>query len=319
MNPLDSILFPSIEPNQSGYLPVSDLHTIYWETCGNPAGIPVIFLHGGPGSGITPTSRRFFDPALYHIVLIDQRGAGKSTPPGEIRDNTTQHLIADIEAVREMLSIDQWLVFGGSWGSTLSLAYSQAHPARCLGLILRGIWMASPAEVDWWMNGTRNVFPEAWETYAGFLPEDERHDILGAYERRLLSDDPAVYLPAARVWEAFENQCAQLLPPVANPAVSGDRNAANVARLECLYFRHNAFMQPGELLAGVARIRHLPCVIVHGRYDMICPVRYAHVLHAAWPGSVLQIVPDAGHSALEPGIAARLVAATGQFAQTGHF
>jgi proline iminopeptidase len=312
--------YPPIAPYRSGRLQVDELHELYWEACGNPQGIPVVFLHGGPGAGISPRSRCFFDPARYHIILFDQRGSGQSTPLGECRHNTTQLLIADIERLRALLDIERWLVFGGSWGSTLALAYAQAHPARCLGLVLRGIWLVSDEEIHWWLYGVRNIFPREWEAFAAHVPEAERSDLLGAYSRRLDSEDPAVYLPAARAWSRYEGSCLQLRPtPDVADAFGSDAVALGVGRLEAHYFRHRAFLAPGQLLQGVPSIRHLPCFITHGRYDVICPVRYAHALVDAWPEAVLRIVPDAGHSSYEPGIAAELVGATDRFARTGRF
>jgi proline iminopeptidase len=316
----ESHLYPPIEPYRSGRLQVDDIHNLYWEACGNPQGLPVIFLHGGPGAGISPRSRRFFDPERYHIILFDQRGSGLSTPLGETRRNTTQLLIRDIEQLRRLLSIERWLVFGGSWGSTLALAYAQAHPAHVLGLVLRGVWLASTAEIDWWLHGVRMFFPREWEAFAGHLPEAERADLLGAYSRRLQSNDPAVYLPAARAWSRYEGSCLQLRPsPEVVNAFGSDDVALGVGRLEALYFRERAYLTPDQLLHGVARIRHLPCFITHGRYDVICPVRYAHALADAWPGAVLKVVPDAGHSGYEPGIAAELVGATNAYADRGNF
>lgn len=320
MKTLEDVLYPAIAPLRTGRLQVSPLHSIYWETCGNPAGIPALFLHGGPGAGISPKSRRFFDPARYHVALFDQRGSGQSTPLGETRENTTELLIQDIERLREMLGIEKWLVFGGSWGSTLSLAYSQAHPERCLGLVLRGIWLVSDEEIDWWLNGVRNFFPREWEAFAGHVPESERGDLLAAYSRRLDSVDPAVYGPAARAWSRYEGSCLHLLPnPETADAFTEDAVALGIGRLEAHYFRHKAFLRPRQLLDGVERIRHLPGFIVHGRYDVICPVRYALALADAWPGVELRIEPDAGHSSYETGIAQALVDATDRFAENGRF
>lgn len=318
---LESVLYAPLEPYRTGRLAVDHIHTLYWEACGNPAGIPVIFLHGGPGAGISPKSRRFFNAEKYHIILFDQRGSGQSTPLGETRANSTQLLIEDIERLRELMGIPQWLVFGGSWGSTLSLAYAQAHPERCLGLVLRGIWLGSEAEIDWWLYGVRNFFPREWEAFAAHVPEAERGDLLGAYTRRMASPDPAVRHAAAEAWRLYEGACLYLRPE-ALVAAAGSASAAEVVSvglLEAHYFCHKAFLQAGQLLQGMPRINHLPGVIVHGRYDVICPVRYAHDLADAWPGVQLRVVADAGHSSYEPGIAAELCAATARFAQTGRF
>ena len=317
---LESVLYPPLEPYRKGHMAVDDIHTLYWEACGNPAGIPVIFLHGGPGAGIAPKSRRFFDASQYHIILFDQRGSGQSTPLGETRANTTPLLINDIERLREVMCIEQWLVFGGSWGSTLALAYAQAHPQRCLGLVLRGIWLVSDAEIDWWLYGVRNFFPREWEAFADHVPEAERHDLLAAYSQRLTSSNPAVFTPAARAWSRYEGSCLQLRPDGATAdAFTDDAVALGVGRLEAHYFRHKAFLHPGQLIRDMPRIAHLPGFIVHGRYDVICPVRYAHQLADAWPGVQLSVVADAGHSSYEPGIAAELCAATAHFAATGRF
>jgi len=309
--------YPPIEPLESGFMPAGNLHSLHWERCGNPEGIPVIFVHGGPGAGTSPTDRRFFDPARYHIVLLDQRGAGRSTPSGECRENTTPLLIADLERLRERLGIEQWLVFGGSWGSTLSLAYAQAHPERCLGLILRGIWLASTEEQQWWLHGMRQFYPKEWEAFAQAIPPAERDDLLGAYQRRLSDPDPAVHAPAARAWSHYEGACLRLIPLPVEPLRPDDPVfELNLARLEAHYFVNGAFLTPNQLIAGVPRIAHLPCTIVHGRYDVICPVRYAFALADAWPAAKLVVVPDAGHSSMEPGITSELVAATDAFADS---
>ena len=302
-------LFPGIEPHANGMLAVDALHTLYWEACGNPAGVPVVFLHGGPGGGCLPHHRRFFDPAYWRIVLFDQRGAGRSTPVAELRDNTTADLVADLERLRAPLSIERWLVFGGAWGSTLALAYGQAHPERCLGFVLRGIFLARQSELDWFMHGMRNVFPEAWRAFATFLPEHERADLLGNYHRRLTSPDPAVHLPAARAWDRYESVCSTLLPMEAPPAFENDSAALAIARIEAHYFVHRAFLAPDQLLADLPRIRHLPCTIVQGRYDIVCPPVTADALARAWPEARYIVVPDAGHAVREPGITRELVAA----------
>ncbi len=307
-------LFPPIEPHRSGMLPVDDLHTLYWEECGNPQGQPVLFLHGGPGSGLSPTHRRFFDPAHYRIVLFDQRGAGRSTPLGECRNNSTPLLVDDIETLRSMLGIDQWLVFGGSWGSTLALAYGQTHPERCSGFVLRGIFLCSAAEIDWFMHGMRWFFPQAHAQFVAAIPAEERGDLLQAYARRLFSDDAARNAVAARTWARYEGSCLHLLPhPEVAEEFGSDAVGLAVGRLEAHYFLHAGFFEPHQLLRGMARIAHLPAVIVQGRYDVVCPPATAFQLHQAWPGSTLNIIEDAGHAALEPGTAAALVAATEHF------
>lgn len=295
-------------------LQVDARHTLYWEECGNPSGVPVLFLHGGPGGGISPRHRQFFNPEYYRIVLFDQRGAGKSTPLGEYRDNTTQFLISDIEALRAMLGIQQWLVFGGSWGATLALAYGQAHPQCCLGFILRGIFLCTRAEIDWFLYGMRWFFPEAHAAFVAAIPPEERGDLLQAYQRRLFSEDAAVSLQAARDWSRYEGSCLFLKPPPEIQAMLNDDVVAlGVGRLEAHYFLHQGFMEEDQLIRNIDKIRHLPAVIVQGRYDAVCPPVSACRLHQAWPQARLQIVPDAGHAALEPGTAAALVAATEQF------
>lgn len=287
---------------------------MHWEECGNPRGVPVIFLHGGPGAGASPTHRRFFDPEFYRIVIFDQRGSGRSQPLGELLDNTTPDLVADIETLRRSLGIASWLVFGGSWGSTLALAYGQSHPERCLGFVLRGIFLARQSEIDWFLTGIRTVFPEAWAAFAGHLPEAERGDLLAGYHRRLVHPDPAVHLPAARSWARYEAACSTLLP---NPELlaqsTNDVHALGLARIEAHYFSHGAFLAPAGLLAGIGRIRHLPASIVQGRYDMVCPPVSADALVRLWPEAEFHIVPDAGHSALEPGIRQQLIKATDRF------
>jgi len=302
-------LFPDIEPYANGWLVVDGLHELYWETCGNPRGVPVVFLHGGPGGGCLPHHRRFFDPRFWRIVLFDQRGAGRSTPPAELRDNTTPHLVADLERLRRHLGVERWLIFGGSWGSTLALAYAEAHPDRCLGLVLRGIFLARPAELDWFMHGMRQFFPEAWRDFAGFLPEGERGDLLAGYYRRLTDPDPARHMPAAHAWDRYEGACSTLLPREAPPQFETDTAALAIARIEAHYFVHRAFLDDDQLMRDLARIRHLPCTIVQGRYDIVCPPVTADALAQAWPEAELVLVPDAGHSVREPGITRELLAA----------
>ncbi len=315
-----SPLYPETEPDATGMLPLDAVHTMYWETCGNPDGIPVVFLHGGPGAGATPKHRRFFDPRAYRIVVYDQRGAGRSTPLGGLADNTTPHLVADLERLRGHLAIDRWLVFGGSWGATLALAYAEAHPERVAGLVLRGVFLGRPSEIDWFLHGLRNVFPEAWERFAGFLPPRERADLLGSYYRRLVDPDPAVHMPAARAWSLYEGACSTLIPSAEAVAHFGDdRVALGLGRIEAHYFRNGIFLPPDALLMNVGRIRGIPGIIVQGRYDMVCPVVSAHELAAAWPEARYVIVPDAGHSAWEPGITAELVGACDRFSRSGRF
>jgi proline iminopeptidase len=304
-------LFPPIEPYATGMLPLDRRHTMYWEQSGNPHGVPVVFLHGGPGAGATPTHRRFFDPISWRIVVFDQRGAGRSLPLGDLTDNSTRHLVADIELLRHHLGIDRWTVFGGSWGSTLALAYAQAHPARVRSLILRGIFLNRKAEVDWFLYGIRMVFPEAWRAFVAPIPPDERQDLLVAYHRRLTDPDPAVHMPAARAWSIYEGACSTLLPnPDTVAAFGEDRMALGLARIEAHYFTHEVRPPEEDLVRKIDRIRAIPATVVQGRYDMVCPIASADELARAWPEAKYVVVPDAGHSAMEPGIRAQLVAAT---------
>jgi len=304
-------LFPPIEPYRTGRLRLTARHTMYWEESGNPRGAPVLFLHGGPGAGATAVHRRFFDPAHWRIVIFDQRGGGRSTPLGETEENSPADLLHDIERLRRELGISDWLVFGGSWGSTLALHYAETHPERCAGLVLRGVFLCRAAEVEWFLYGMRIVFPEAWRAFSGFIPEAERGDLLSAYYRRLIDPDPRVHMPAARAWSVYEGACSTLLPnPDTVAAFGEDRLALGLARIEAHYFRHYLFVGEDDLIARIGRIRHLPGTIVQGRYDMVCPVRSADELARAWPEAQLVIVPDAGHSAMEPGIREQLVLAT---------
>jgi proline iminopeptidase len=304
-------LFPPIDPHRTGRLRLDSRHTMYWEESGNPRGVPALFLHGGPGAGATPVHRRFFDPAFWRVIIYDQRGGGRSTPLGETLDNTPAHLVADIEALRRELAIDRWLVFGGSWGSTLALLYAEAHPESCRGLVLRGIFLARAAEIDWFLYGIRAVFPEAWRAFAGFIPEAERGDLLAAYYRRLTDPDPRVHMAAARAWSVYEGACSTLLPnPETVAAFGEDRLALGLARLEAHFFTHHLLVGNDDLVTRIGRLRHLPGVIVQGRYDMVCPIRSADELARAWPEAEYVIVPDAGHSAMEPGIREQLVLAT---------
>ena len=306
----DAALYPECMPRASGMLALDARHAMHWEECGNPNGVPLLFVHGGPGGGSLPHHRRFYDPSFWRIVLYDQRGAGRSTPIAELTDNTTQHLVADIERLRAHLGIDRWLLFGGSWGSTLALVYAQAHPARVLGLVLRGVFLASRAEVDWFVDGMRRFFPEAWREFAHFLPPAERGDLLRGYYRRLTDPDPRVNAPAALAWDRYETACSTLLPKASNGLrPEGDPGALAIARIEAHYFIHDSFLAPGQILGGVTRIRNVPCTIVQGRYDVICPPVSAHSLARAWPEAEYVVVPDAGHSVREPGTTRELVAA----------
>ncbi|MCS6922375.1 MAG: prolyl aminopeptidase [Elioraea sp.] len=309
-----SDLYPDIAPYDSGYLPLDHGHTMYWEQVGTPTGLPVLFLHGGPGAGAGAVHRRFFDPARFRVVIFDQRGAGRSRPLGSLVANDTPHLIADIERLREHVGVERWLVFGGSWGSTLGLAYGQAHPERVLGFVLRGIFLGRDEEVRWFLYGLRRFFPDAWGTFAAQVSEEERGDLLEAYWKRLTHPDPKVHLPAARAWSVYEGSCSTLLPsPETVASFAEDRTALGLARIEAHYFRHRLFLPEGGLLAGMGRIAAIPAEIVQGRYDMICPPQSAAELAAAWPAARLTMVPDAGHSALEPGIRAALLAAVERF------
>lgn len=306
-------LYPPIEPLQTGRLKADEIHTLYWEVSGNPQGLPVLFLHGGPGAGTQALHRRFFDPKHWRIILFDQRGAGRSTPLGETRNNTTAHLIADIEKLRETLDVKRWHVFGGSWGSTLALAYAETYPERCLGLILRGICLLESHEVEWFLYGLRQIFPEAWENFAGLVPVEERDDLLGAYLKLMNDENPNIRQRACQAWSGYESACSTLLPnPDFIPQDDG-RRATGIARLESHYFCYNQFKPETALTDNIGRIRNIPAVIVHGRYDMICPVANAYKLHKAWPEAEFIIVPDAGHAAMEPGIRGVLVEATDRF------
>lgn len=309
-----SDLYPDIGPYERGRLAVDPPHDLYWEQSGNPDGAPILFVHGGPGAGAAAAHRRFFDPMHYRIIIADQRGAGRSKPLGDLTSNTTDHLIADIEVLRKRLELESWFLFGGSWGSSLALAYAIAHPERCCGLILRGIFLCRRAEVDWFMTGMRRVFPEAWRRFAEFLPESERDDLLGSYYRRLVDPDPDVHLPAAKVWGQYEGACSTLLPSAdAAASFAGATKSLGLARIEAHYFVNDLFMPENHLLSGVERLREVPGVIVQGRYDMVCPLEAADALSRAWPEADYVIVPDAGHSAMEPGTRKALVRATEKF------
>ena len=309
-------LYDPIEPFNTGRLKVSDVHEIYYEQCGNPNGKPAVFLHGGPGGGISPDYRRYFDPNIYRLVLFDQRGSGKSTPHASIEENTTWHLVEDIERLREHLNIRHWQVFGGSWGSTLALAYAETHPNRVRELVLRGIFLCRPKEIRWfYQEGASEIFPDVWEEYLKVIPESERADMVSAYHRRLTSEDDAVRLEAARAWSIWEGSTSKLFfDPDMIEKFADPEFALAFARIECHYFMNNAFFSSDNyLIENISRIRVIPAVIVQGRYDVVCPIRSAWDLHRAWPEAELRITPDAGHSIMEPGNLSALVEATDKF------
>lgn len=311
-------LFPAIEPYRSGELQVSKLHTIHFEECGNPRGKPLVFLHGGPGGGIDPVYRRYFDAKKWRIVLHDQRGCGKSKPFSELRENTTWDLVADIEKLREHLGIERWVVFGGSWGSTLSLAYVETHPERCKALVLRGIFLLRRSELLWfYQEGASHLFPDIWEQYLAPIPPRERHDMMAAYYKRLTSRNRAVRMQAARAWSVWEGSTSKLhFDAELIAKFGGGKFADAFARIEAHYFVNRGFMKrDDQLLRDAKKIRHIPGVIVQGRYDVVCPMRSAWDLHRAWPEAQLVVVPDAGHSMTEPGIRSALIEATARFAR----
>jgi proline iminopeptidase len=302
------MLYPAIAPYASGMLRLDDLHQMYWEQCGRPDGVPVLYLHGGPGDGCAPMCRQLFDPAFYRAVLFDQRGSGRSVPRGELRGNSTGDLLQDIERLRTFLGIERWLVFGGSWGSTLALAYAQQHPQRVCGLILRGVFLGRDTEVDWFMHGMRRFHPEAWERFIAPIPLDERGDLLGAHYRRLTSSDPAQFMPSARAWGSYEASCVSLLPrPELIESAGNEYVALPLARIEAHYFTNRLFLEPDQLLRNADQIADIPGCIVQGRHDLICPPESAYALAASWPRAELCVVEGAGHSLWEPGILAALM------------
>tara|TARA_B100000609_G_C17194139_1_gene424191 strand:+ start:256 stop:1209 length:954 start_codon:yes stop_codon:yes gene_type:complete len=309
-------LYPITEPFNTGFLKVDDIHTLYFEECGNPNGKPAVFLHGGPGGGITPAYRGFFNPEKYRVVLFDQRGCGQSTPHAELTNNTTPHLIADIEQLRTHLKIDTWQVFGGSWGSTLALAYAQTHPERVTELVLRGIYLCREVEQRWiYQEGLSKIFPDAFEPYATLIAPEKRYNFIAAYHELLTGDDENLKLAAAREWTLWETRCSKLLPDEqAVKEASNPHFALAFARIENHFFYHNCWLEDGQLLNNAHRLHEIPGTIVQGRYDMVCPPTSAWELHKAWPGSDLEIVADAGHSAMEPGLVDALVRATDKYA-----
>ena len=311
------ILYPDIQPYVQHTLAVEPPHTLHIEECGNPAGIPVVFIHGGPGAGCEPYHRRFFDPQRYRIILFDQRGCGRSTPHASLESNTTQALVADMEAIREHLKIEQWLLFGGSWGSTLSLVYAETHPERVMGLVVRGIFLCRPHEIKWfYQQGASRLFPDYWQEYLAPIPEVERDDLLKAYHQRLTGDDEMARMAAAKAWSMWEGRTATLQPSESVINHFGDPyTALSLARIECHYFMNDSFLQPDQILRDADKLKGIPGVIVHGRYDAICPLENAWQLSQAWPEAKLRIVADAGHAASEPGIINALVGATDDFAE----
>ena len=309
-------LFNAIEPYASHTLPVSDVHRLHVEECGRPDGLPVVFVHGGPGAGCEPWHRQFFDPDVYRIILFDQRGCGRSVPHAELTGNNTGALVADMEAIRNLLGIERWVVFGGSWGSTLGLVYAETHPERVLGLILRGIFLCRPRDIHWfYQEGASYLLPERWEEYLAPVPEEERTDLVGAYYRRLTGSDEISRMAAAKAWSLWEAHASSLLP---KPAVvnhfGNPHTALSLARIECHYFMHDSFLEPDQILKHAGRLAGIPGIIVHGRYDVVCPAEQAWALHRAWPEAQLHMIADAGHSALEPGIVDALVTATVEMA-----
>lgn len=309
-------LYPGIKPYTEYQLPVDGRHVLHVEECGNPDGLPVVFLHGGPGAGCSPLYRRFFDPELYRIILFDQRGCGRSTPHADLVDNTTQDLVADIEKIRQHLNIDRWMVFGGSWGSTLGLVYAETHPERVLGLVLRGIFLCREQEISWfYQRGAGRIYPDYWQAFLAPIKEENRDDLLHAYHRLLTGKDEVKRMAAAKAWSIWEGRAATLLPNKNILDYFGDPHIAlSMARIESHYFVNNAFLEPNQILDDADKLKNIPGIIVHGRYDLICPLESAWELHHAWPGSELEIIGGAGHAASEPGIAAALVEATDRFA-----
>lgn len=303
-------LFPSINPYSSGFLELDDTHKMYWEQSGNPDGVPVVLFHGGPGAGATATHRRFFDPDFYRIIIFDQRGAGRSLPLGNLENNTIQHLIQDIEKLRLHLSIDRWHIFGGSWGSTLAMTYASEFPAHVISLTLRGIFLCEQYEIDWFLYGMRNVFPEAWEQFTDIIPEEERNDLLNAYYRRLTSEDEKISIDAGITWSLYEGACSSIVPNYEIITTNEQKeHALSMAKIEAHYFKNEARSEENSLLTKIDTFREIPTTIIQGRYDIICPIRTAYKLHQLWPEAEYVSVPDAGHSALDPQMRTRLIEA----------
>lgn len=311
MTAIKNTLYPSISAYESGFLKVDDTHELYWEVSGNPKGVPVVVLHGGPGGGASPKMRQFFDPKYYKIVIFDQRGAGRSKPIGEIKDNTPDHLVEDIETLRVFLNIEKWHVFGGSWGSTLGLLYAIKHPSRVLSLILRGLFLMQREEVEWFMSGMGHFFPESYEKFLNYLPEDKRHDPLHAYYEILTCGDMEKELESGVMWCQYEGECANLIPKAENYSSEESRQYARaLSRLEAHYFIHNLFTPDNYILQNVDAIRHIPFTLVQGRYDVICPIKTAYQLKKKWPEMDLVTVAQGGHSSGDPDICKALIEAT---------
>ena len=310
-------LFPEILPYNDFYIKVDDMHELYVEECGNPDGIPAIFVHGGPGAGCEPWHRQFFDPEVYRIVLFDQRGAGRSRPHASLENNTTAHLVADMEQIREHLAIKKWLVFGGSWGSTLALVYAQSHSQRVSGLILRGIFLCRPKEIRWfYQEGANRIFPDYWEAFIEHIPENERDDLVKAHHKRLVGDDEVARMACAKAWSTWEGRTSNLHQKKSVVDFFGSAHTAlSLARIEAHYFVNNSFLEQNQILKNTGSLKDIPGVIVHGRYDIVCPIESAWELHQAWPDSKLDIIGDAGHSASEPGIVNALIRATDEAAE----
>ncbi len=306
-----SSLYPPLEPYASGMLPVDGIHTLYWEQSGNPKGVPVLFIHGGPGGGTSPKHRQYFDPNHYRIILFDQRGAGKSTPMGELQDNTTPLLVSDMEKLRVLLEVEKWHLFGGSWGVTLALSYAIEHPDRVLSMVLRGVFLCRPEEIKWFYQDAGIIFPEAFRKLAHYLPEEERQDITKAYHKRLTCGNKELELEAAKIWSGYEGTCSTLMPnPDLVKTFEVDHTAICFARIETHYFVNDAFLPSEGLLGHIDKIRHIPTIIVQGRYDIVCPIKSADDLVQVFPEAEYIIVPNAGHSAFDPPLQAELVKAT---------
>ena len=312
-NPSTEItLYPVIEPYEHGFLELDSCHQMYWEISGNRDGIPIVFLHGGPGAGSSGLHRRYFDPEFYKIIIFDQRGSGRSKPFAEVKNNTTQHLIEDMEVLRKLLNVDKWFLFGGSWGSALALAYGLKYTNKVLGFILRGVFLCRQFELDWFLRGMRTVFPDHWKRFVDFLPEDERANLLQSYYDRLMDPNPDIHMEAAASWVNYESSCSTLMGKISGSS-GNSAGVLSLARIEAHYFVNNMFVSDDYFMGQINRVRHLPGIVVQGRYDMVCPSVTAFQLHSEWPKLDLRLVPDAGHSAMEPTIRSELIKATNAY------